>query len=510
MDAQTHSEPQAASVLVVDDNALSARKLAMTVRALGHEAATAGNGAEALRLLREHGFDLVLLDIVMPRVDGFEVLRAMQADAALRDLPVIVVSSLEGEADSVARALELGAEDFLPKSYDLTILKARLNSSLLKKRLRDRELAYLQDVETLTRAARVIEAGPFRPAELDIGAVAARPDQLGRLAAVLGQLTQVIYEREQQSDLRTRTLWGIIMVIVAGSLFATGPALGRKAIEIGAGPLQTALWTNLAGGALCVVVALHRGALARLRWPHLRFCLAWAAVYGVGYQAWLTIVAAHVEASMIALVSSARAFMVFTLAAFIALEKPSLRRLLGLGLGLAAVIIVLGAQGALGGGGSNAWLLAALGLPALLSVHTLMMTGRPRDLDPFAATALTLWLAGGGLALAAVLTGETMMPGAGGSQLAMVILSRGLAAGLAIALALEIVARAGAVFASQMAYIQTFAGIGWGMILLDERLPPAAWGALALIVAGFLLIQPKQAGEEFSITIPMDRHSPRR
>ncbi|MHA6346524.1 response regulator [Roseivivax sp. CAU 1761] len=499
------SGDERASALVVDDSLLSAKKLAMTVAALGHDVEIAGDGTAALALLRARAFDVVFLDIVMPEIDGFEVLRRIKADAALRDLPVIVVSSLDTETDSVARALELGAEDFLPKSYDLTILRARLGSTLSRKRYRDRERAYLRDVEILTRAAEIIEAGDFRPSDLDIASVSARPDQLGRLSKVLAGLTRAFYERERLNDLRARTLWGTIMVMVAGILFAVGPSLSRMAGDLGLRPLELAVSANLVGAAICLGVGIVYRGWPRLRFAHLRFFLAWAVIYGCAYKVWLVYVAEHVAASIIALIASSRAFMVFVASALIALERPSARRLLGLSIGLAAVALVLLQTGSAEGSAEMVWLLAALALPALLTLHTLLMAWRPKDLDEYTTTALMLALAATLLAGAGSALGESVLPARIDLASLTIILAFALATGVSIALALEIVARAGAVFASQMAYVQTLAGIAWGMILLDEQLPALAWGAVILVVLGFLLVQPKQAGDEFSVSIPLDR-----
>jgi CheY-like chemotaxis protein/drug/metabolite transporter (DMT)-like permease len=494
----------AATVLVVDDNRLSAKKLAMTVAALGHVVETALDGASALDLLRRRAFDVVFLDILMPKMDGFEVLRILKADENLRDVPVIVVSSLEKEVDSVAQALNLGAEDFLPKSFDHTILKARLDSTLQKKRFRDRELEYLKDVNALVRAAEIIEAGPFRPSDLDIAHVSARPDQLGRLSSVLGTLTKVIYERERVNELRLRTLWGTIMVIFAGGLFAIAPSLSRLGGEVGLSPFVIVIWGNIVGIVFCLAIAIVRDGLPKYRLSHLRFCLAWALIYGCAYQVGLVFTAEHVEATTIALISSSRSFIVFALAALIALEKPSVRRLLGLGIGLTAVGIALFAQGAFYGGGSTFWLFAALALPLFLAFHTLLMAWRPKDLDAFATTALMLAIATALLVPTASMTGMPVGVASINIQMIAIILVFGLATSLAVALALDIVARAGVVFASQMAYIQTIGGIAWGMLLLDETMPLLAWGAVVLVLLGFLLVRPKQAGDEFSISLPKE------
>ncbi|MEM7253446.1 MAG: response regulator, partial [Pseudomonadota bacterium] len=100
-----------ATVLVVDDNSTSRIKMRLAVRALGHDVEVAEDGAKALDALRTRDFDAVLLDIVMPEVDGYDVLRSMKSDSTLRDIPVIVISALDDQTESVVQAIELGAED---------------------------------------------------------------------------------------------------------------------------------------------------------------------------------------------------------------------------------------------------------------------------------------------------------------------------------------------------------------------------------------------------------------
>jgi len=104
----------------------------------GHAVKSADNGRVALEMLRGESFDLALLDIEMPEKDGFEVLAELAADLKLRDLPVIVTSSLEG-VENIVRCIELGAEDYLNKPVNPTLLKARIGASLEKKRLRDHQ-----------------------------------------------------------------------------------------------------------------------------------------------------------------------------------------------------------------------------------------------------------------------------------------------------------------------------------------------------------------------------------
>ena len=123
-------------VLVVDDNRVNRIKLSRGVESQGHTSAAAENGQRALEMLRAEPFDLVLLDIMMPKMDGYQVLKHMKADGTLRDIPVVVISALN-ELDSVVKCIEMGAEDYLPKSFEPVLLRARIAACLEKKRLRE-------------------------------------------------------------------------------------------------------------------------------------------------------------------------------------------------------------------------------------------------------------------------------------------------------------------------------------------------------------------------------------
>jgi len=498
-------EVEPAKILVVDDSSISAKKLALAMRALGHQTETVANGADAIRLLRDQAFNLILLDIVMPEMDGYAVLQVLKSDQELRDIPVIVVSSLDDEIKSVVRAIELGAVDFLPKDFEPAILKARLNASLAYKRFRDRELEYFRDVEQLTRAAQVIEVDAFRPAELEIDKVAERDDPLGRLAVVFRGLAREIYEREKRFDRTTRTLRGTLLALIAGGIFGIAPALGRMVGDIGVPILGVVLWANIVAALTCTTIGIARGGWPRLRLSDIPFFLLWTLILGCLYQISTVLIAKHVEASMIALIGSSRGFMVFGLAALIALERPNLRRLVGLGFGFVAVAGVLLFRGAGEDSNQAMWLIMALALPLLLAVHTLLMTWRPRDLDSFSTVGIMMAMSAVFLMPIAASTDAMVWPSASIGRLEIIVVVLGLASGIAVALALDLVATAGAVFAGQIAYSQTLAGIAWGMLLLDERLPLIAWGAFALVILGFWLVEPKQAGEEFSAKVSFDK-----
>jgi signal transduction histidine kinase len=146
------------NILVVDDNRLNRLKLSRSLEQQGHSVDVAEDGQQALEMLRTQWFDVVLLDLIMPGMGGYQVLEVIKGDAELRDLPVIVISALD-EIDSVVRCIEMGAEDYLPKPFNPVLLQARLNTSLQKKKLRDLEKAYLQQEVMLRQSEKLATLG---------------------------------------------------------------------------------------------------------------------------------------------------------------------------------------------------------------------------------------------------------------------------------------------------------------------------------------------------------------
>lgn len=144
-DAPADGHVEQATILVVDDDPMNRMLLAGNVRAEGHLTVEADSGETALEILSATKVDVVLLDILMPGLDGFGVLARMKAESALAKIPVIVISGVEGIAD-IARCIELGAEDFLPKPAARLILRARLNAGLSKVRLEHLEQLRVRDV----------------------------------------------------------------------------------------------------------------------------------------------------------------------------------------------------------------------------------------------------------------------------------------------------------------------------------------------------------------------------
>jgi serine phosphatase RsbU (regulator of sigma subunit) len=132
------------TILVVDDNPVNRDLLSRQVKAQGYRVKTAANGQQVLDMIPTGNFDLILLDIIMPEMDGYQVLNALR-ESQWRYIPVIMISALD-RIDSVVKCIEMGAEDYLTKPFNPTLLRARIGACLEKKRLRDREISYLEQL----------------------------------------------------------------------------------------------------------------------------------------------------------------------------------------------------------------------------------------------------------------------------------------------------------------------------------------------------------------------------
>ena len=162
-----HGPPSAPGrILVVDDNEMNRDMLSRRLRKRGYDVATADNGREALDAVEQGDFDLVLLDIMMPEMNGYEALERLKADEASRHIPVVMISAVD-EMESVVRCIQLGAADYLPKPFNATLLQARVTSSLAVKRLHDEQRAYTESLARELEIGRRIQLG-FLPSVLPV------------------------------------------------------------------------------------------------------------------------------------------------------------------------------------------------------------------------------------------------------------------------------------------------------------------------------------------------------
>jgi CheY-like chemotaxis protein len=190
-------------VLVADDDMVNRLLLARGLERDGHRVRAVADGVEALEALRDGLFDCVLLDVLMPGMDGYEVLECIRSQPKFRHIPVIMISALE-DVESVVRCIEMGADDYLPKPFDPVLLRARINAGLARKRLHDLEQEYLEQVGRVVAAAADVEAGRFESRELD--GVAGRDDALGQLARVFQRMAAEVRSREERLTQEVRQL----------------------------------------------------------------------------------------------------------------------------------------------------------------------------------------------------------------------------------------------------------------------------------------------------------------
>jgi class 3 adenylate cyclase len=180
------------TILVVDDNEGNREMLSRRLARQGYAVLTAEDGRGALDILRGRPVDLVLLDVIMPEMDGHEALKRIKADAALRHIPVLMISALD-EMESVIGCIELGAEDYLPKPFNPVLLNARIGASLEKKRLRDQEVRHALALADLNRTL-----------ERRVQEQVAQLERLGRLKRFLSpQLAELIVNGGAEDPLKT-------------------------------------------------------------------------------------------------------------------------------------------------------------------------------------------------------------------------------------------------------------------------------------------------------------------
>src|SRR5688572_27011479 len=186
----------AAQLLVVDDNEMNRDILSRRLERQGFEIALAEDGEQALQMIRANRYDLVFLDIMMPKLNGYQVLEQVKTDAAMRETPIIVISALS-ELDSVVKCIELGAEDYLFKPFNPVLLKARVGAVMEKNRLRAQSGAGLKSpVDEIVSAAQVLASA----------ASALTPEQKGALMRIMASAETLATRLEEMAVATNPTL----------------------------------------------------------------------------------------------------------------------------------------------------------------------------------------------------------------------------------------------------------------------------------------------------------------
>lgn len=311
-----------------------------------------------------------------------------------------------------------------------------------------------------------------------------------------------IFKREKRLRQQIRTLRSSGVLLAVGVVSGLGVVLSRIAAEATAHPFGIALWVNIVCAGICIPHAAYRGKLPKFNRSLIMLFAWWGFLSTVIAESIVFLVAQELPASTIALILVTEGFMVFAFASFIGIEKASLRRLVGFGVGLTGVALVIFATSK-SSGMDNLWLWALLALLAPLgyALRTLLLTVKlPLDMDMVAATGFSS-VSAIILLTPLVIAFNDFVPlslnsDSGNISLVLAIILFGIVSAVGVTLRVTLIRSAGAVFASQSSFVVTFAGIAWSIILLGESIPLIAWLALVLLVAGLLLVGPKEEAEE--------------
>lgn len=481
--------------------------MVLAVKALGLDWIEADSGEAALDLLAREKVDLILLDILMPGLDGFGVLDALRADKRLADLPVLVISGMDGDMDSVARAIELGAADFLPKDFNAIILRARVWACIEKKRLRDAELDHLAQVERIAAAAAVIEERAFHPKNLGLGSVAARSDSIGRLARVFEEMAQQVYDRERALRRSVRTATGVVLLLlsgIVGGLMAPMSAMIFDRIPMAIG---LSFWADLLPGILCMAGAMLFGGIGGISRQTLAVLTVWA-VLNAAAGIILFEAAGQVSGIVLSIILSLEGLGVFVIAAVLRMEEASWRRFLGLMIGLSGVAVLIAVRETSVGANPWFWVVVTISIPVMWAITDVLIASRNAmgTVKPLAALGV-MYLLSAVLTLPfALAKGQFFLlsPDLGPSF--WLILVNAVIDTANYVLYVLLIAVAGAVFGSQAAYVTTLAGIFWSILLLDEALTGGTTLALVLIFAGLFVVGPKSEAADIEVQfVPKSR-----
>lgn len=468
------------------------------MRALGHEAELAADGCEGLDALRGGAFDLVLLDLVMPEIDGFAVLKEMKNDATLSLIPVLVISGLEAAAD-LAHAIEFGADDVLPKSIDAIILRARVGAALERRRLRLVEAAHLDELHKLSAAAHVIEETRFDPARLGLEQLRHRADDIGRLARVFLGMAEKVHRREAIKRRRVGLLLGLLFLAAFGAFQGLQPVFARRFAMTDLDPLGVAACSLLTGAAFMFVAASFGSRWTMPSRGRLIALIAYSAVSVAAPRILMLNGAESLNAQTISILIAIQPLLVFLLTAALGVEARSGRRLLGLSIGFCGIFWAVAGPGTWQAPPDPfaVFIVVLIPIGYALGVIALAMKEVHRSENQMLHSAIALFFAGISVTMIALATGampdRESLVGING----ILIAGFGLTGAVASLAVLMMVRVTGAVFSSQSGYAATTGGVIWSAALLGEAMTAGTWIALTAVFAGFLLVMPREEETDF-------------
>ena len=494
---QAINTDSSARILVVDDQKLARTKLALAVKALGHVAKVASSGRQALELLEQSAVDLVLLDMIMPDQNGIDVLRALKSHPDFKNVPVIVVSGLDSNTALAIEAIRLGAEDFLPKSFEPVLLRARINAGLRKKYNRDQQLEELVRIRRLTDAAGLLEESLVTRKHLQLEDMIEHRDSLGQLTRVFTSMAEKIYERERRLQRQYQALKGGLYLIISGVIFGLNAPLSKVASRFDSHPLGYTLSVNVFVVVICSVIVLYQRRFPTLSWSLVRFLVLWGILGALLGDVVMFFVLTAIPASTMSVIVVMASFMVFAIAALIGQEKANLKRFAGLFTGLMGIIVIVGTGNSSGSIASPWWILLALVVPLSYAGEGLYLSARyPRNLDFMSGMGLSTLAAAILLLPLAWMHNDMLTFNDLPHHIWYALIGMALVSIVANYFVIKAVQIAGAVFASQTSYITMTAGIGWAYLLLQEQLTAGTVVAVCMILIGLLLVEPKREPDD--------------
>lgn len=288
---------------------------------------------------------------------------------------------------------------------------------------------------------------------------------------------------------------GIFLLTVMGIFWGSTIALSKIAVAEGAHPLGLTFWQGAIGGTFLLVICVLRRRPPRLERRFLTFYAVCGILGSVIPASLLFWVAIYLSAGVISIAIACVPLMTYLLATLLGIEPPGARRLVGVGLGLASVALITLPETSLPEAGLAIWVLIAVASCACYAMEDIYISlRRPAGLDALALTAGMLLVAAL-IMVPIILATDAWVPiTLPFGPLEWSIIAMALASAVAYSMFLYVISVAGPIFASQTAYLVTLAGVLWGMALLGERHSFWIWAALAVMLAGLLLVQPRSHG----------------
>ncbi len=469
-------------ILIVDDSQTKRLKMSMAVKQLGHTVTVIGDGNEALDVIKSQCFDLILLDIYMPVMGGFEVLTYLKSDKQFRDIPVIVISSSEAMGD-IVQAIKLGAEDFLPTEFNIELLEARLDACLERKRLQDRDKDTLLQLDRLAKAAAYLDQDDLNPKKLDIIDIAERKDAIGHLAYVFVNKSIDVYNRFQHSRQQIVTLKGIFLLLIVGLCFGLRPVLSNLLSTSNYSVSNLAFFTSSLTTLFLLIACFifNRRFEFDFSIDSMRKIVVWSVVGTVIPIYLLLFVSGHISGIAMSLIMVLEAVAAAIFAAISGLASVTVRKLSGILIALAGCIwIFLPDFHQNEAFGDIFWIGLAVFVPLAYAIKNLMVGSYFKSFSSaLNAQVYVMVLASIIFIFISFFEGGIVFPSEPVGPFHYTILLFSLADATAYFLLLKLVTSAGSVFASQKAYTVVLAGLLWSVVILGEKLSIESLPAIA-------------------------------